>query len=62
LKKADVKRNKFTLDVMTDDKRVEKKDKNLNEPVQFYTGAARTPYEVVVNEIRKDQVIGFVRK
>jgi len=33
LKKADVKRNKFTLDVMTDDKRVEKKDKNLNEPV-----------------------------
>ncbi len=60
LKKADVKRNKFTLDVMTDDKRVEKKDKNLNEPVQFYTAAARTPYEVVVNEIRKDQVIGYL--
>jgi hypothetical protein len=60
LKKADVKRNKFTLDVMADDKRVEKKDKNLNEPVQFYTSSARTPYEVVVNEIRKDQVIGYL--
>jgi hypothetical protein len=60
LKKADVKRNRFTLDVMADDKRVEKKDKSINEPVQFYTSGARTPYEVVVNEIRKDQVIGYL--
>jgi uncharacterized phage infection (PIP) family protein YhgE len=60
LKKADVKRNRFTLDVMADDKRLEKKDRSLNEPVQFYTSGARTPYEVVVNEIRKDQVIGYL--
>ena len=60
LKKADAKRNKFTLDVMADDKRVEKRDKSINEPVQFYTSAARIPYEVVVNEIRKDQVIGYL--
>jgi sortase (surface protein transpeptidase) len=45
---------------MADDKRVEKKDKSINEPVQFYTSAARIPYEVVVNEIRKDQVIGYL--
>ena len=60
LRKADVKRNKFTLDVMADDRRVEKKDESINEPVQFYTSGARTPYEVVVNEIRKDQVIGYL--
>jgi len=60
LKKADVKRNKFTLDVMADDKRVEKKDRTINEPVQFYTSGARTPYEVVVNKITKDQVIGYL--
>ena len=60
LKKADVKRNRFTLDVMADDKRVEKKDKSVNEPVQFYTSGTRIPYEVVVNEIRKDQVIGYL--
>lgn len=60
LKKADVKRNKFTLDVVADDRRVEKKDKNVNEPVQFYTTGARIPYEVVVNEIRKDTVIGYL--
>jgi DNA repair exonuclease SbcCD ATPase subunit len=60
LKKADVKRSRFTLEVMADDKRVEKKDKTINEPVQFYTSGARTPYEVVVNEIRKNQVIGYL--
>ena len=60
LKKVDMKRNRFTLDVMADDKRVEKKDRTINEPVQFYTSGARTPYEVVVNEIRKDQVIGYL--
>ena len=60
LKKSDPKRNKFTVYVMADDKRVEKKDKNVNEPVQFYTSGARIPYEIVVNEIRKDQVIGYL--
>ncbi|MGC4056192.1 MAG: hypothetical protein QM757_45890 [Paludibaculum sp.] len=60
LKKSDMKRNRFTMNVLADDKTVEKKDKNLNEPVQFYTSSARTPYEVVVNEIRKDQVIGYL--
>jgi len=60
LKRVDTKRNRFTLDVMADDKRVEKKDRTINEPVQFYTSSTRTPYEVVVNEIRKDQVIGYL--
>ena len=60
LKRTDVKRNRFTFEVMADDKRVEKKDKTINEPVQFYTGGVRIPYEVVVNEIRKDQVIGYL--
>lgn len=60
LRKTDVKRNKFTMNVLADDKTVEKKDKNVNEPVQFYTSGARIPYEVVVNEIRKDQVIGYL--
>lgn len=60
LKRVDVKRSRFTLEVMADDKRVEKKDKTINEPVQFYTSGARTPYEVVVNEIRKNQVIGYL--
>jgi len=60
LRKADVKRNRFTLIVLADDRRVEKKDKTINEPVQFYTGGARFPYEIVVNQVRKDQVVGYL--
>ena len=60
LKKTDPKRNRFTIELLADDKRVEKKDKNLNEPVQFYVSKARQPYEIVVNEVKKDQIVGYL--
>jgi chromosome segregation ATPase len=60
LKKADVKKNRYNVEVTADDKTVEKKDKNTNEPVQFYTSRARQPYELVVNEVRKDEIVGYV--
>jgi chromosome segregation ATPase len=60
LKKTDPKRNRFTIELLADDKRVEKKDKNLNEPVQFYVSKARQPYELVVNEVKKDQIVGYL--
>ena len=58
--KVDVKKNKFTLELIADDKKVEKKDKNVNEPLQFYVARARQPYELVVNEVRKDQIVGYL--
>ena len=60
LKKTDPKKNRFTIELLADDKRVEKKDKNLNEPVQFYVSKARQPYEIVVNEVKKDQIVGYL--
>lgn len=60
LKRADPKRNKFTIELVADDKRVEKKDKNLNEPVQFYVSKARQPYELVVNQVGKDLITGYL--
>jgi chromosome segregation ATPase len=60
VRKVDTKRNKYTVDIVADDKRVEKKDKNTNEPVQFYVSGARQPYELVVNEVRKDWLIGYL--
>jgi hypothetical protein len=60
LRKTDPKRNKFTLDVLADDKKVEKKDKNLNEPVQFYVARSRQPYELVVNDLKKDRIVGYL--
>jgi chromosome segregation ATPase len=60
LKKADVKRNRFTIELVADDKKVEKKDRNVNEPLQFYVAKARQPYELVVNEVRKDAIVGYL--
>lgn len=60
LKNADPKRNRFTLEVLADDKRVEKKDRTINEPVQVYVAGNRQPYEIVVNQVKKDAVVGYL--
>jgi len=60
LKKSDPKRNRYTVEVLADDKRVEKRDKGINEPVQLYVSNSRQPYEIVVNQIGKDQIVGYV--
>jgi hypothetical protein len=60
LKRTDPKKNRYTVEVVADDKTVEKKDKNVNEPLQFYVARARQPYEIVVNEVKKDQIVGYL--
>ena len=61
LKKADPKKSKFTLYVMADDKKIEKKDRNINEPLQFYTGRDHNLYEVVINSVdNKNQITGYL--
>lgn len=60
LKKADVKHSRYTLIVYADDKKIEKKDRSLNEPVQFYSGKDNYLYELVVNNIAKNQVSGYI--
>jgi hypothetical protein len=60
LKKTDPKKNKYTVDVMADDKLTTKQDRNINEPVQFYTSKAKQPYELVVNQVQKDQIVGYL--
>lgn len=63
LNKVDVKRSKYTLTLYADDKSIEKKDKTINEPVQFYAGGARARgglYEIVVYEVSKDRAVGYL--
>jgi hypothetical protein len=60
LEKADPKHNRYTIRVIADDKTVQKKDKTLNEPVQFLLSKATQPYELVVNDIKKDLISGYV--
>ncbi|HZP62677.1 MAG TPA: hypothetical protein VFB28_04610 [Terriglobales bacterium] len=60
LKKADPKRGKFTLNVTADDKTIEKKDRNVSEPIQFYTGRDHMLYELVVWSVTKKQATGYL--
>lgn len=60
LKKADPKKGKFTLNVTADDKTIEKKDRNVSEPIQFYTGRDHMLYELVVWTVEKNKVVGYI--
>ena len=61
LKKADSKKSKFTLVVYSDDKEYEKKDRNLNEPMQLYSGKDPQLFEIVVNSVSaKNTVTGYL--
>jgi hypothetical protein len=60
LSKADPKHNRFTLNVLADDKMVEKRDRTINEPVQLYLAGNHQPEEIVVNEVKKDEVVGYL--
>ena len=61
LKKTDAKKSRFTLIVYSDDMKYEKKDRNVNEPLQFYSGKDKGLFEIVVNSISaKNQISGYL--
>ena len=60
LKKVDGKKGKYTLNVLADDRTIEKKDRTLFEPLQFYTGRDRSLYEVVVLSADKNKISGYL--
>jgi chromosome segregation ATPase len=61
LKKADAKKSRFTIEVYADDKQYDKKDRNVNEPLQFYAGKDPALYEIVVNTVSaKNTVSGYL--
>ncbi len=60
LRKADVKKQFVDFKVSVDDRTMDQKQIYVNRPINFYVGRERTPYEVVVNEVRKDQMVGYI--
>jgi hypothetical protein len=61
LRKADQKKSRFTLNVYADDRTYEKKDRNVNEPLQFYSGKTPALYEIVVNNVvNKNEISGYL--
>ncbi len=60
LKGVNQKRNQYSVSMTVEDKRFEKKNRALNEPVFFYISGTRLPEELVINKVGKDQVSGYV--
>jgi chromosome segregation ATPase len=60
LRGTNTKRNQFTIALFADDLRLEKKNRSVNEPIYFYTRGTRAPFELVVNEVGKNKVVGYL--
>jgi len=46
--------------ISSDDRNIEKKDKTIMEPVQFYSGKSPALFEIVVNSMAKNQISGYL--
>lgn len=57
---TDRKRNRYSIELWADDKRIVKRRKTLLEPVQFYVEGTRIPYELVVNKIDSGVIAGYL--
>jgi uncharacterized protein YicC (UPF0701 family) len=60
LRGVNAKRNQYSVYMTVEDKRFEKKNRALNEPVFFYISGTRLPEELVINKVGKDQISGYV--
>jgi hypothetical protein len=60
LKKANNKHQYADLELMVDDRNLSQKHVNLYQPVMFYTPDSPQPVEVVINDISKDHIHGYV--
>ena len=57
---ADPRKNGYTMDLYTDDKVARDSSHMVNEAVEFYVSGHAQPFELVVTEVRKDEVVGYV--
>ncbi len=60
LKKANTKRQYADLELIVDDVTLQKKHVNLYEPAVFYSADSDHPVELVINQITKDRIHGYV--
>lgn len=60
LEATEPKKNTFSLMIIADDKKVEKKNRTVNEPIQFLLSKSVLPYELVINDVKKDLIVGYL--
>lgn len=60
LRGTNAKKNHFTVALYVDDIRLEKKNRSVNEPIYFYTRSTRQPLELVINQVGKNKIAGYL--
>jgi type II secretory pathway pseudopilin PulG len=60
LKGINEKHNQFSAAVTIEDRRFDKKNRAMNEPIFFYLSGTHIPEEVVVNKIGKNTISGYL--
>lgn len=60
LKNADPKHGRFSMNVTSDDRTIQKKDRNVAEPIQFYSGRDHLLFELVVWTVDKKKATGYL--
>jgi uncharacterized coiled-coil protein SlyX len=60
LHKANTKHEYADLELMIDDFKLSKKHVNIYEPVVFYSSDSKLPVELVINNISKNHIHGYV--
>ncbi len=60
LRKANEKHQYADLNLIVDDRTVQQKHVNLDQPVMYYTPDTQMPVEVVINSITKNHIHGYI--
>jgi chromosome segregation ATPase len=60
LRKADTKHKRFDMNMLVDDNQLQKKSVNLYETIWINTGDRPQPMELVVNQVTKDHIQGYL--
>jgi hypothetical protein len=60
LKSTDPKKNTFDIQIVADDKTIPKPKSTALVPVQFVLSKSVLPYELVVQDVKKDLIVGYL--
>jgi len=60
LKGVNEKKNQYSVAMTVEDKKFDKKNRALNEPIFFYTGGSRAALELVINKVTKTGATGYL--
>ena len=62
LKNADPTNQRYSLELEVDGRKIEKDNREINEPLQFTVGLNRTLWELVVNQVGVGMISGYLAR